>query len=460
MSEAATATGFVLDPADNVATLPWGGRAGQKLRVAGIALKGEDVLLSEDIPPGHKCALAPIAAGDQLTKYGSPIGRATDPIGPGEHVHVHNMRSGFSQDNHRTGDEDVPAARIGVSDLERTATAILCAAGAASEAARDAARHIACAEASGVGTHGLRRLAPMVQRLRGGGIDGTAKPELSRSGAVISVDGRNGLGHHVARFAADAAIEAALDLGAGVALVRNSNHFGYAGYYAVHMAEQGMVGLVVSNGQVLVGPPGARRAIFSNDPVAVAAPMAEGSVFEFDMATSVTSRARIAQAAEFGRSIDPGLALDADGQPTTDAVAALKGLLLPMGGTKGFGFIAALEVLTGVLPGGAYADLVTSKEAATDRPEGTSHFLMAISAEAAGGLETFRARISDLADRLAALPMAEGTPPPRLPGARRAALRAKAAREGVSLSASEWSTLRRLAAEAGAPLDLAAEGKE
>ncbi len=459
MSEAAAATGFALHPADNVATLPWGGRAGEKLRLAGIAPGGGEVLLSDDIPPGHKCALAPITAGGQVTKYGSPIGSATAPVGAGEHVHVHNMRSRFAQEDHQTGDEDAPVARIEVSVLEETLSGILSAAGAASEAAQDTARHIASAEAAAVSTHGLRRLAALVKRLRAGGIDGTARPELSRTGAVISVDGRNGLGHHVARLAADAAIETAQDMGAGVALVRNSTHFGYAGYYAVHMAEQGMVGLVISNGQVLVGPPGSRRAIFSNDPIAVSAPMAGGDVFEFDMATSVTSRARIAQAAEFGRSIEPGLALDADGQPTTDSVAALRGLLLPMGGAKGFGFIAALEVLTGVLPGGAYADLVTSKEAEPDRPEGTSHFLMAISPEAAGGLETFRARISDLADRVATLPMAEGNAPARLPGARRAAMRVKAAREGVPLSAAEYSSLRRLAAEACVPLELSTEGK-
>jgi LDH2 family malate/lactate/ureidoglycolate dehydrogenase len=242
----------------------------------------------------------------------------------------------------------------------------------------------------------------------------------------------------------------ARELGAAVALVRASNHFGYAGWYAARIAAQGMVGMAVSNGQVLVGPPGAKAPIFSNDPVALAAP----GGFEFDMATSVTSRATIAAAAERGEPIAEGLALDRQGLPTTDAAAALAGILLPLGGAKGFGLIAALEVLAGLLPGGAYADLVASKEADPAAGEGTSHFLLAIDLAACGGAGPFEARMRDLADRLARLEMAEGQPPARLPGARRAAARARGLAEGIALDPLRLAEVQQIARDLGRALDL------
>src|SRR5690606_20388077 len=135
------------------------------------------------------------------------------------------------------------------------------------------------------------------------------------------------------------------------------------------------------------------------------APIEEGAFFEFDMATSVTSRAKIAMAAERGEAIAEGMALDQSGSPTTDARAAMKGILLPLGGDKGLGFVSALELLTGVLPGGCYADQVESKEADAGAPEGTCHFLMAIDVDRALGREAFVARLRDMVARLRNLPM-------------------------------------------------------
>jgi LDH2 family malate/lactate/ureidoglycolate dehydrogenase len=119
----------------------------------------------------------------------------------------------------------------------------------------------------------------------------------------------------------------------------------------------------------------------------------DGTYFEFDMATSVSSRANLVAAAKSGETIPAGWALDGEGNPTRDAAAALEGILLPFGGVKGFGFIAAIEMLTGVLSGGAYADTVASKEAEPALPEGTAHFMLAIDLESALGREAFQDRL-------------------------------------------------------------------
>lgn len=458
MSGDLTNIGFVLDPADNVATLPWGGRAGNAVRLRGTALSGVQALtISSDIAPGHKVSLTDISKGAAVLKYGLPIGIARLDIPAGALVHVDNVSSRFSLPEKANGKVADTMAVILSGALVKAVSAVLEAAGAAPEAAEDTARHLASAEERGVSTHGIRRLPALVTRLRAGGINGSASPLLQRHGALVSVDGLAGLGHHVARLATDSVIKTARETGVAVALVRNSSHFGYAGFYATLMARAGMVGIAVSNGQVLVGPPGACQAIFSNNPLALAAPIGSDGLFEFDMATSVTSRAHIAMAAETGAAIAPGIALDGHGRPTVDAADALAGILLPLGGEKGFGLIAALEVLTGVLPGGAYADQVVSKEAEPDHPEGTSHFLMAISPAVCGSEETFRERMSDLEQRVVNLPMAPGTAPARLPGSRRVALAKEAARAGLPLSKAALEVLKKLTSEAGVQLDLVME---
>ncbi len=451
--------GYVLDAADNVATLPWGGRVGEAVRLRGASSPGAQApVMLNDIAPGHKVALSEILQEEPVLKYGSPIGFARHDIPAGSCVHIENVKSRFEPTETRITSAALVEATIWPDVLMQAVATVLQAAGAKPQAAKDAAQHCKSAEERGVSTHGIRRLPALVQRLRAGGIDGLISPQIERHGAVLCIDGFNGLGHHVSRVAADAVIETARETGVAVALVRNSSHFGYAGFYATHIAQAGMVGVAVSNGQVLVGPSGARRAIFSNNPFALAAPLGEDGFFEFDMATSVTSRARIMMAAETGAAIAPGMALDIEGRATTNAADALAGILLPLGGEKGFGFIAALEVLAGILPGGAYADQVVSKEAAPDRAEGTSHFLMAIAPAAFGNDETFRARLADLEHRVTNLPMAPGTGPARMPGARRAALAAECARSGIPLNRKSIEILHQLAGEAGVQVDMITKG--
>lgn len=451
--------GFVLNQLDNVMTLPWGGSAGESVCLRGVSCGNTKApVLQEDIQPGHKVALSVISKGAPVVKYGLPIGIARLDVPAGAWVHVENVRSRFAPDDTSDASAETVCASIWPESLFEVVRDVLQAAGAEADVAVDAARHCTSAEERGVSTHGIRRLPALVARLRAGGIDGSALPRVESDGSIVRVDGLNGLGHHVARLATDAVIKAARSNGIAVALVRNSSHFGYAGFYATQIAKAGMVGIAISNGQVLVGPPGARKAIFSNNPLALAAPVGGSGIFEFDMATSVTSRARIAMAAEAGEAITSGVALDRNGHATTNATEALEGILLPLGGEKGFGFIAALEVLTGVLPGGAYADQVISKQASPGLAEGTSHFLMAISPAACGGEDAFRARMADLERRVTDLPMAPGYSAARLPGARRAALAKECANSGIPLGKPAVDILRNLANEFGLDLNMLPEG--
>jgi LDH2 family malate/lactate/ureidoglycolate dehydrogenase len=436
---------------DNVATLasPVGARGRVAVHMmSGSTAPRADVVALQAIPAGHKIALDDIAADAEVLKYGLAIARARAAISRGEHVHVHNAVSTISPSGPSA--PATAAARIGAEQLRSAVLGALGGAGLPEAAAQSFADHMVEAHLRGVETHGLRRIMPYLARIRAGGVDAGAEPHIAAKGALVHVDGRNAVGHHVASVAADAVAAASREHGVAAALVRNSNHFGFAGYYATRIAAHGMAAMVTSNGQVLVGPHGARQPLFSNDPVAIAAPLDDGTFLELDMATSVSSRAKIVAAAECGEAIPPGWALDSHGDPTIDAAAALEGVLLPFGGDKGFAFISAIEMLTGILSGGAYADTVSSKEADPCLPEGTAHFLLAIDIESALGREAFQDRLRDMVARIADLKMREGAPAPRHPGARRWSLRRERLADGIPLQSGDLEILRRLEEEYGA----------
>ena len=221
----------------------------------------------------------------------------------------------------------------------------LAAAGASPEAAEAMADAVTEAHLRGVETHGLRRLRPYIERIRSGGVD-AARPQVGAKNALLIVDGRNGIGHHVATVAAKAVSDAARRFGIAVALVRNSNHFGFAGHRRHHDRAERQLALVTSNGQVCVAPEGGTQSLLSNNPLAIAAPMRADRFLELDLATSATSRANIVAAAGAGELLPAGWAQDAQGRPTRDLAAALAGSLLAFGGGKGFGLLVALEALT------------------------------------------------------------------------------------------------------------------
>jgi len=445
------ASAILLSPDDSVATMIQHVAVGSLVAVRQAEGPREEITrigAKAEIPFGHKIALRALAIGDPVIRYGARIGRLTAPVTVGDHVHVHNLTSEFSV--RQTATRAPPPQRtINAADLKDRVVRALATAGVPGNAAGNFAEHMVEAHLRGVETHGLRRLKPYLARIRSGAVDGAAEPHVEQVGSLLRVDGRNAIGHHVAGVAADAVATAADGLGTAVALVRNSNHFGFAGYYATRIARHDMVAVVTSIGQVCLGPDGALRLLLSNDPIALAAPLGNSAFFEFDMATSKTSRANIAIAAERGEPISPGLALDASGFPTTDAAEALAGVLLAAGDARGFAFVAALEVLTGVVTGGAYADLVASKEAAPNTPEGCAHFMLAISLDRALGSSAAQRRLVDFVERLSRLPVLEGAMLPRYPGKRRWELRAERLRDGVPLSLEDFGLLATLSGDAG-----------
>ena len=189
-----------------------------------------------------------------------------------------------------------------------------------------------------------------------------------------------------------------------------------------------------------MAPWGGKQPLFGTNPIAFAAPHRGHPPIVVDMALSQVARGKILTAAQKGEAIPEGWAVDETGKPTTDAKAALKGALQPIGGAKGAALALMVEVLAVALTGARFGFEASSFFDADGPPPGVGQFLIAIDPAAFGGADVF-------ADRMAALAgMIEGDGDARLPGSRRIALREKAARDGVTVDAKLLAEVRAIAA--------------
>ncbi|MBW8053911.1 MAG: Ldh family oxidoreductase [Nitrospira sp.] len=219
------------------------------------------------------------------------------------------------------------------------------------------------ADKRGVVTHGLTRLPSYVARVHKGLLDPNARPEIVKDGqTLVLLDGHNGFGAVAAVDAVELATDRARDHGMCWVSVRNSNHFGMAGYYSHRLAQRGLVGIVITNASPAVAAYGGKRATLGTNPLSIAAP-AQGEPIVLDMATTTVARGKIRRAKAEGKTLPPGLALDIDGNPTTDPETALKGTLASLGGPKGYGLAVMIDLLSGVVAGGS---ILTELRQATD----------------------------------------------------------------------------------------------
>lgn len=207
------------------------------------------------------------------------------------------------------------------------------------------------AQMRGVASHGLMRLPRIVQRVAGGLADPCAQGlHTWRRKSFLEVDGQGGLGPVVAMHALKALAPRAAENGIAVAAIRNNNHLGMLAWYAEQIARQQLAVIVFTTSEALVHPWGGRKAMVGTNPVAIGVP-AQPEPLVLDMATSLVSMGKVHDYASRGVPLQPGWALDACGEPTTDARAATQGALAPFGGPKGYALGVAIELLVTCLAG-------------------------------------------------------------------------------------------------------------
>ncbi len=324
--------------------------------------------------------------------------------------------------------------------LTDIATRALAGAGASPTMAAATAKALVGAEAQGLVSHGMSRVPQYAAHLRNGRADGSAVPVVARSrGGAALVDAKNGLAFPACALAVEEGIRRARESGVSFIGVTNSHHFGVAADHLVPVTAAGMVGLAFGNSPSAMPAAGGKHPIFGTNPIAAAFPRRQGEPLLIDLSLSEAARGKVVIAAREGRPIPAGWALDGEGNPTTDAKAALAGSMLAMGGTKGAMLALIVELLACALTGAAMgfeADSFFVDEG--NRPRIGQAFLV-IDPDALAGRSVYFERIDTL---IAEMAKDEGV---RLPGARRRALALKAASDGVEIPTALAEQLDRLA---------------
>jgi (2R)-3-sulfolactate dehydrogenase (NADP+) len=332
--------------------------------------------------------------------------------------------------------------RISIADLERLMTAALERSGARPPMATATARALAAAEMDGIASHGASRIPQYCGHLRNGRAVGTAVPVVARdSKAACLVDARRGLAFDACLLAISEGIRRAKEFGVAFVSVTNSNHFGVAAYHLEPVARAGLVGLAFSNSPAAMPAWGGKRALLGTNPVAAAFPRRSAPPLMIDLSLSAVARGKILLAAREGKAIPEGWATDKDGQPTTDAKAALQGSMLPAGGVKGAMLALTIELLVVALSGAAYSFETDSFFSEEGTPTRIGQAFLVVNPGALAGDDVFAERMETLVAVMSAEPEL------RLPGERRQRNREKAEREGVMLSPELLDTIRGLAGE-------------
>lgn len=323
--------------------------------------------------------------------------------------------------------------------LTSLATNALLAGGATQRVADATARALVYADLRGLSSHGVSRLPMYIAQLRNGRVDATAQPVIvADRGAAVLVDGADGLAYPACDLAVATLIERARQYGSAVAGVKRSHHFGVGAAHLHAIGAAGMVGLAFSNSPAAMPAWGGRRALFGTNPIAAVFPRRSGEPLVIDLALSQIARGKIALAARDGKPIPEGWATTRDGQPTTDAKAALEGMMLPFGGAKGAMLALIVELLAAALTGanfGYEAGSFLTEEGERSR---IGHLFWAIDPGALAGDDAYLARVEALIE------MMLQDDDVRLPGHRRERLAEAADSEGVEIPDALIAQLRAM----------------
>jgi LDH2 family malate/lactate/ureidoglycolate dehydrogenase len=318
------------------------------------------------------------------------------------------------------------------------------------------------ADLRGIDSHGVARLQRYVTGLKEGYMKPTDQSTIVReTKATALLDGGQSLGQVVGRRGMELAIRKAKDTAVGLVTVRNSNHYGIAGYYSLMALEHELIGVSMTNAAPLVVPTFGSTSVLGTNPISLTAPADKERPFVLDMATSVVPRGKIEVYNRMGKPIPDGWAVDETGKGTTNPGAVLNALakrlgggLLPLGGEgeefsghKGYGLALLVDVLSGVLSGAATGLQVYLDEKKPD----VGHFFMAIDPAAFRPIGEFKRDMDRLARELKESPKAHGQPRIYVAGEKSYARMEKYRREGIPLGVKVVEDLKKISNDLGVP---------
>jgi len=294
---------------------------------------------------------------------------------------------------------------IDVDTLERFMADVFKGVGVPEEDAKICANVLIESDKRGIESHGINRLKPIYyDRIKEGIQNPVTNFEIVKEGLTTAVvDGHNGMGHVIAKKSMDLAIEKAKKYGMGMVAVRNSTHYGIAGYYVTMATEQGMIGITGTNARPSIAPTFGVENMLGTNPLTFGIPTDEEFPFVLDCATSISQRGKIEVYDRIGKPLPEGWVIDENGNTMTDAKETLKALtkgtaaLTPLGGIgedtagyKGYGYATVVEILSAALQSGSYLKMLTGIENGKKVPYRLGHFFIAIDVSAFVDVDEFK----------------------------------------------------------------------
>lgn len=303
------------------------------------------------------------------------------------------------------------------------------------------------ADIGGQDGHGVFRLPMYIKRIRAGGM--SVDPDIkviSERTATALLDGGNGPGHLVMSRAAELAMEKAKTCGVAWVGARHSNHAGPAFLYARMPLAKDMIGIYVAVGSANHMPPwGGTDLLLSTNPISVAIPSNNRPDIVLDMATTVAAYGKVKTAADRGETMPEGWMIDKRGQPLTDPKRSGEGLLLPIGGPKGYGLSLIFGLLAGTLNGAAFGKDVVDFNADPKATTNTGHFVIALDIAAFADVDAFKRQIDGVWDEMKSSALLPGVEGIRLPGERLSATSSEHLANGIAIPEALGARLDALA---------------
>ncbi|UWQ29686.1 Ldh family oxidoreductase [Leisingera sp. M523] len=326
-----------------------------------------------------------------------------------------------------------------LAEIEDLSFRALVAAGTSEANARPLAVATAATEADGVASHGLAYIPIYAEHVQCGKVDGQAVPALARPRpGVVAVDAATGFAHSAIDMGFEALIPAAREQGVAVLAIRNSYNCGVLGYHTARLARAGLVGLGFTNAPASIAPSGGKKPVVGTNPFSVAVPGEDGEPeLLIDQSASTIAKSEVMKHAREGKEIPLGWALDADGNPTSDPDAGLKGSMAPSGGYKGVSVALLTEIMAAALTGATLGINASPFSGTAGGPPKTGQMFIAIDPVATSN-DSFRSGMVGIVEAVRAQTGAH------LPGDGRRGKRIKARTDGVAVSVATLNRIKAL----------------
>lgn len=299
------------------------------------------------------------------------------------------------------------ASRIDPSELRAFVRRVLQTVDVPHDDADLIADSLVAADEWGHQSHGVLRLPWYLERLRTGAMRAMSEPTtVVDTGAMLIVEGNDGIGQVLTEHARLEAVRRAKQHGVGLVGVRNSNHFGTAMYFTRRAAADGCAAILTTNASPAMAPWGGREKRLGTNPWSIAAPYGD-KVVAVDIANTAVARGKIYLARQKGEPIPDNWALTPEGARTTDAAKAVHGVILPMAEHKGYAITFMMDILSGALTGSAVGTKVHGPYE-PDTRSGAGHLFIAIDVDTATDVAGYNERVATLVDEVKSVPLAQG----------------------------------------------------